>query len=128
MTIRPSFLPLPRPALLLAGLLLAAGGSGCSYLHTLGSGTHMDQAKAPPAALDRHVRVMIVEVTTGPQGEIANIRFQRSSGKGGIDGYVEQTIREGWPQQSSTRTVVEVTYSEDKGFSQPKVLSTAPAA
>ena len=127
MTIRPRFLPPPRPALLLAGLLLAAGGSGCSYFHTLGSGTHMVQTKAPPAPLDRRVRVMVVEVTTGPQGEIANIRFQRSSGKDGVDGYVAQTIRDGWPPQPSVRTVVEVTYSEEKGFSQPKVISTAPA-
>ena len=71
---------------------------------------------------------MTVEVTTGPQGEIANIRFQRSSGKDAIDGYVAQTIRDGWPQQPSTRTVVEVTYSQEKGFSQPKVISTSPAA
>ena len=88
----------------------------------------MDQAKAPPATTDRRVRVMVVEVTTGPEGQIANIRFQRSSGKEGIDGYVAESIRQGWPQQPSTRTVVEVTYSADKGFSSPKVISTAPAA
>ena len=128
MTIRPPSLPLPRPALLLAGLLLAAGGGGCSYFRNLGSGTHMVQTKPPPPPTDRRVRVMVVEVTTGPEGQIADIHFQRSSGKEGIDGYVAESIRQGWPQQRSTRTVVEVTYSADKGFSSPKVISTTPAA
>ena len=71
---------------------------------------------------------MVVEVTTDAQGQISNIHFQRSSGKDGIDNYVGETIRQGWPQQPSTRTVVQVTFSEDKGFSQPKVLSTSPAS
>ena len=127
MTIRPPSLPLPRPVLLLAGLLLVTAGGGCSYFRNLGSGTHMDQAKAPPAPTDHRVRVMDVEVTTGPEGQITNIHFQRSSGKEGIDGYVAESIRQGWPQQPSTRTVVEMTYSADKGFSQPKIISTAPA-
>ena len=104
-----------------------AGGSGCSYFRNLGSGTHMDRAQAPPAPTDHRIRVMVVEVTTGPDGQIADIHFQRSSGKEGIDGYVAESIRQGWPQQPSTRTVVEMTYSADKGFSQPKVLSTVPA-
>ena len=87
----------------------------------------MDRTQTHPTTSDHRARTMVVEVTTDPQGQVANIAFKRSSGKEGIDGYVAQTIHESWPQQPSTRTVAEITYTKDTGFSQPKVLSSSPA-
>ena len=127
MTIRLFSRPLLRPALLLAGLLLAAANGGCNYFRNLGSGTHLNTPPEHAATTDQRTRVMVVEVTTDAPGQIANIHFTRSSGKEGIDGYVAQTIKDSWPQQPSTRTQVEVTYSAAGGFTQPKILSSSPA-
>ncbi len=119
--------PLARPFLLAACLALAVGSAGCGYFRTIGTGAHMDKSQARPTTTDNRTRVMVVEVTTDAQGAVANVAFTRSSGKEGIDAYVAETIRQGWPSQPSRRTVAQVTYSQAKGFSEPKVLSSAPA-
>ena len=110
-----------------ACLALATGGTGCGYFRTIGTGAHMDKPRDRPTSTDDRTRVMVVEVTTDAQGAVANITFKRSSGKDGVDAYVAETIRQGWPAQPSLRTVAEVTYSQAKGFSEPKVLSSSPA-
>ena len=60
------------------------------------------------------------------EGNVAQIHFQRSSGKDSVDAYVAQSIHDGWPHQPSVKTVAEVSYSVAKGFSEPKIISTTP--
>ncbi len=112
---------------LLCGTLLLTG-SGCRLINNYGTGEHLDKPRDHPHDTDpTRVREMIVEVTTDAEGNVADIRFQRSSGKEGIDGYVAQSIRQGWPRQPSTRSVASLTYSTEKGFSTPKMISSTPA-
>ena len=114
-------------ALLCGVLLPLLAGAGCNTIRNLGTGTHLD---APPDhphdTTPTRERLMVVEVTTDPQGNVAEIHFQRSSGKDGIDAYVAETIRQSWPHQPSTRSVASLTYSTEDGFSAPKVLSSTP--
>lgn len=110
-------------------LSLLLAGTGCkNFLSTRGTGSHMD---APREREDKHIdthrRDMIVEVVTDAQGNVADIRFQRSSGRDSVDAYVAESIRGGWPRQPSTRSVAAVSYSAQTGFTQPKILSSAPA-
>ncbi len=117
-----------RPVLsLLCALSVLSAGTGCKRLATLGSGTHLDAPREPAARpVDNRKREIIVEVTTDPAGNVATIHFQRSSGKESLDAYVAESIREGWPHQPSTRSVAAITYSVEKGFSEPKVMSSTP--
>ncbi len=108
------------------GLLLVTG-AGCQIIRNYGSGTHMDNARDHPHDPNpSRVREMVVEVTTDAAGNVAQIQFQRSSGKDGIDGYVAESIRQNWPRQPSTKSVASLTYSTEKGFSAPKMLSSTP--
>lgn len=113
---------------LLCVLPLLAAGTGCKMLAIRGSGTHMDApTRESTKPVDTRRRDIVVEVTTDPEGNVATIRIQRSSGKESLDAYVAETIRQSWPRQPSTRSVAEITYSVEKGFGEPKVLSTTPA-
>ena len=116
-----------RPAgALLACLLLTCGG--CSIYRNMGTGAHMDAPREHPHDPNgNRVREMVVEVTTDPEGNVVDIHFQRSSGSDGVDGYVAQSIHEQWPRQPSTRSVASISYSRDKGFSTPKIISSTPA-
>ena len=109
-------------------LLLLLAGTGCkNFLATRGTGSHMDAPRArEDKPIDTRRRDMLVEVTTDAQGNVAEVRFQRSSGKESVDAYVAESIRGGWPHQPSTRSVAAVTYSADKGFTQPKIISSSP--
>ena len=108
-------------------VLLLGTGTGCQLVRNYGSGTHLDSPQDHPHDTNpTRVREMIVEVTTDADGNVASIHFQRSSGKDGIDGYVAQSIRDGWPRQPSTRSVASLTYSTEKGFSSPKIISSTP--
>ena len=120
---RASFLPA-----LLCGACLLLAGTGCRLINpSYGTGTHMDVARDHPHDTNPKLeRKMVVEVTTDAEGNVASIHFQRSSGKDGIDGYVAETIRQNWPHQPSMRTVAALTYSTEKGFSSPTVLSSTP--
>ncbi len=114
------------PCLFLCGLLLVTG-AGCQIIRNYGSGTHLDNPRDHPHDTNpRRVREMVVEVTTDATGSVTEIHFQRSSGKEGIDGYVAESIRQTWPRQPSTKSVASLTYSTEKGFSAPKVLSSTP--
>ena len=87
----------------------------------------MDAPREHPRDTDpRRVREMVVEVITDPEGSVAEIHFQRSSGKEGIDGYVAESIRQTWPRQPSTRSIASINYSTEKGFSSPKIISSSP--
>ena len=113
---------------LLCGVLLLVTGTGCRIINpNYGTGTHLDTPRDHPHDSNpTREREMIVEVTTDAEGNVADIRFQRSSGKDGVDGYVAQSIRESWPRQPSTRSVASLTYSTEKGFSTPKMISSTP--
>ena len=112
---------------LLLCALLTVTGTGCQIIRNYGSGTHLDTPQAHPHdPTPTREREMVVEVTTDAEGNVATINFQRSSGKEGIDAYVAETIRQGWPRKPSTKSVASLTYSTEKGFSAPKVISTTP--
>ena len=116
----------PVFSLVCASLVLLAG-TGCKKFATLGSGTHMDAPRdRTTAPVDNRRREMIVEVTTDPEGNVAEIHFQRSSGKESLDAYIAESIRQGWPRQPSMKSVAAITYSVEKGFSEPKVISNTP--
>ena len=59
---------------------------------------------------------MLIEVTTDASGAVATVEFKRSSGSAALDNYVAENIRHNWPAQPSTRSLVELTYSAEKGF------------
>lgn len=119
---RTSFLPG-----LLCGAFLLLAGTGCQTVRNLGTGTHLDAPQQHPHDPNpTRERLMVVEVTTDAEGNVAEIHFQRSSGKDGIDGYVAETIRQSWPRQPSTHSVASLTYSTEKGFSSPKIISSTP--
>lgn len=102
-------------------------GTGCTFFRNFGTGAHMDAPREHPHDSEpTRVREMVVEVTTDAEGNVATIRFQRSSGKEGIDGYVAESIRESWPRQPSTRSIASLNYSTEKGFSSPKIISSTP--
>ncbi len=108
-------------------LLLASTGCKVNPFANLGTGTHLDApTNHPHDPNPTRERPMVVEVTTDADGNVASITFQRSSGKEGIDGYVAETIRQNWPRQPSMRTVASLSYSTEKGFSTPKILSSTP--
>lgn len=110
-------------------LCLLLAGTGCQNPFARRSDTvaRMDaprEREHKPLDTRRHELVLVV--TTDAQGAVAQINVQRSSGKDGVDAYVIQSIRDGWPRQPSTRSVVQVEYSAEKGFTEPKVLSSTP--
>ncbi len=107
--------------------LLVTAGTGCHYFRDLGTGTHMDAPRDHPHDTNPGRQLlMVVEVTTDAEGNVAKVFFQRSSGKEGIDGYVAESIHENWPHQPSTKSVASLTYSTEKGFSPPKMISSTP--
>lgn len=109
--------------------LATLASTGCKGMFAPRSNTvsRMDDPRPRETKpLDSRRRDMVVEITTDAQGNVAEVRFQRSSGKESVDAYVAQTIRDGWPRQPSTRSVAEISYSVEKGFTQPKILSSSP--
>ncbi len=110
-------------------LCLLLAGTGCRSPFARRSDTvaRMDAPRPPEhKPVDTRRRDIVMEVITDPQGEVAQINVQRSSGKDSVDAYVAQTIRDGWPRQPSTRSKVAISYSADKGFTEPKILSSTP--
>ena len=112
----------------LALSLAVAGGGGCQLYHNLGTGEHYDAPQERPTS-DRSKRVhdIIVVVTTNAAGAVTQVTLNRSSGSSIIDEYVAESARANWAGKPSTATTLELTYSGEKGFSEPKVLSTAAA-
>ena len=112
---------------LLLCVFLTVTGTGCQIVRNYGSGTHLNTPQDHPHDTNpTREREMVVEVTTDAEGNVATINFRRSSGKDGIDAYVAETIREGWPRKPSTKSVASLTYSAEKGFSAPKMISSTP--
>ncbi len=116
------------PARIIAVGLLAVGGAGCQLYHNLGTGEHYDAPEARPVSdKSKRVRDMVVEVTTNAEDAVTQVQFKRSSGSSVVDQYVAESARVNWAGKPSTVTVIALTYSGEKGFSDPKVLSTSPA-
>ena len=109
--------------------LLMAALPGCGLFRG-GSGTK--QRLDAPRVVPHHPtnvkpRSMLIEVITDASGAVATVTFQRSSGSEAVDNYAADNIRHTWPAVPSTRFVVEETYSADKGFTDPKMISSTPA-
>ncbi len=118
-----------RPTVCALSLLLVGSGCGGKGLFARRSDTvaRMDEPRPREhKPLDSRRRDMVVEITTDAQGNVVEIHFQRSSGKDSVDAYVAESIRQGWPHQPSTKSVAAISYSVEKGFSEPKVLSNTP--
>jgi hypothetical protein len=117
-----------RMNLWLALALALIGCSGCQLYHDLGTGEHYDAPEERPASdKSKRVRDIVVEVTTDASGAVTLVHFKRSSGSSVVDQYVAESARINWAGKPSTRATIELTYSGEKGFSDPKVLSTTPA-
>lgn len=82
----------------------------------------------PRKPVDRRTRRMVIAIATDPAGQIVDIQFRQSSGSQAVDDFVRESIKSSWPGQAQpgTITTVELTYSADAGFSEPKVLETRP--
>lgn len=108
--------------------LLVASVSGCSFLRGDGTKQRLDPpSEHPHHPVNAKTRTMLIEITTDPEGVVANVEFKRSSGSDAVDNYVAENLRHAAPGKPSTRSLVELTYSASKGFSEPKLISSAPA-
>ena len=118
-----------RPTVCALSLLLVGTGCGGKGLFARRSDTvaRMDAVRPREhKPLDTRRHDMVVEVTTDAAGNVMEIHFQRSSGKDSVDAYVAESIRQGWPHQPSPKSVAAVSYSVEKGFTEPKILSNTP--
>ncbi len=69
---------------------------------------------------------MLIEIVTDGSGAVAAVSFKQSSGSDAVDDYAADNIRHTWPSVPSTRFLVEETYSAEKGFTDPKLVSSTP--
>lgn len=108
--------------------LVLPGLPGCSFFRGDGTKQRLDAPReVPHHPVNVKPRTMLVQVTTDASGAVATVEFKRSSGSGAVDNYVAEDIRHHWPDNPSTRSLVELTYSADKKFSEPKLISSEPA-
>jgi hypothetical protein len=105
---------------------MALSGGGCQVYRQMGTGQRIESTRKhrEPSKRTREIQV---EVTTGADAAISDVRFVRSSGLGGVDAYVAESLKSSWQGPPSTKTLMELTYSQARGFSEPKVLSSSPA-
>ena len=122
--------PFFRPTVCALASVLLLAGVGCKNGPLAPRSNTVSRMDAPRErehkSVDSRRRDMVVDVTTDAQGNVVEIHFERSSGKESIDAYVAESIRSGWPRQPSTRSVASVSYTAEKGFTEPKVLSSTP--
>ena len=108
--------------------VVLTGVSGCSFFRGDGTKQRLDTPReVPHHPVNVKARTMVIQVTTDATGAVVGVEFQRSSGSDAVDNYVAQNIRHTWPSNPSNRSVVELTYSADKSFSEPKLISSSPA-
>lgn len=114
----------------LLGLALSASGCKLFSDPNRGSGSHLDKPQEKPAKRQTTAKAstMIIDVTTDANNEVTLVQFVQSSGSNAVDGFVADSIRREWPGTPSTRARVEVSYEPATGFSQPKLLSSAPTS
>ena len=111
-------------AIALGFVSLSCGG--CALYHSLGTGVRYDPPQEQPAYKSKQVHDMLIEVTTNASGAVTQVQFKRSSGSPDLDAYVADSIRSDWAGGPSRRSVAELTYSGEKGFSTPKIITTEP--
>ncbi len=121
-------MPPLRPTLILSAVVFAASLAGCGLFRP---GSATKQRLDEPREIPHHPtnvkpRTMVIEVTTDASGAVADINYRQSSGSGAVDNYEAQNIRHTWPSIPSTRTVVQETYSAERGFYDQKVISSSP--
>ena len=107
--------------------IVVAGLPGCSIFHHSSDTERLD----PPREIahrptDKRPKTMLVGVTTDASGAVTTVEFKRSSGSAAIDNYVAEDIRHNWPGGPSTRSLIELVYTDEKKFSQPKLISSSP--
>ncbi len=108
--------------------IIAASLAACSFLRGDGTKQRLDAPQEHPHhPTNVKPRTMLIEVTTDASGAVVDVVFKRSSGSDAVDNYVAENIRHTWPSNPSNRSVVELTYSADKSFSEPKLISSSPA-
>ena len=107
--------------------LVIAGLPGCSFLRGDGTKQRLDEPRdTPHHPTGAKLKPMLVEVTTDASGAVVTVEFKRSSGSSAVDNYVAENIRHNWPSKPSNRSLVELTYTVEKGFSEPRLISSAP--
>ncbi len=116
------------PRLAVVSILLAAL-PGCSFLRGDGTKQRLDTPREHPHhPANVKPRTMLIEITTDVGGQVVGVEFKRSSGSNAVDDYVAENLRHAAPGKPLTRSLVELTYSAEKGFSEPKLISSAPAS
>ena len=121
----------PSSRLLCAGLLLVACAQfgGCTFFRNYGSGTHLDSPREKTQKkFTAKAATMQFEVLTDAAGQVVQVQFIRSSGSNAVDNYVANSARENLAGAASTRSVYEINYTPNTGFSNPKLLSSSPTA
>ena len=109
-------------------MILLAGVPGCSFFRGDGTKQRLDEPRDHPHhPTNVKPRTMLIEVTTDAGGAVVGVVFKRSSGSDAVDNYVAENIRHTWPYNPSNRSVVELTYSAEKSFGEPKLISSSPA-
>ena len=117
----------PRALTFTLVLLLAAASGGCQIYRNIGKGQQLEPSRpAPHHEVNRAGQEILVAVTTAADGSVADIRFEKSSGRAAIDNYVAESIRSGWPPIASTRSIARVRHLEGGGFSDPEIVSSTP--
>ncbi|MBV9127063.1 MAG: TonB C-terminal domain-containing protein [Verrucomicrobia bacterium] len=117
-------------AFTLSLLALLSVAPGCSMFRARSDTVaRLDKPRERPhKPIDRRTRQMVIAITTDPAGQIVDIQFRKASGSAAVDDYVRESIKASWPGQGQpgSVTTVELTYSTEGGFSEPKVLETHP--
>ena len=108
-------------------LALAALSGGSTIYGNIGKGQQLDPSRpAPHHEVNRTGQEILVAVTTAADGSVADIRFEKSSGRDAVDNYVAESIRSGWPAVPSTRSVAKLRHLDGGGFSDPEIISSTP--
>ena len=121
----------PRFCSALRLLVLTTGIASLAGCGLFRGGSSTQQRLDEPREIPHHPanvkpRTMLIEITTDASGAVATVEFKRSSGSAAVDNFVAENIRHTWPGGPSTRSLVELTYSADKSFSEPKLISATP--
>lgn len=108
--------------------LVAVGAPSCSFFRGDGTKQRLDEPRElPHHPVNVRPRTMMIEATTDVTGAVVGIVFKRGSGSDAVDNYVAENLRHAPPGNPSTRSLIELTYSAEKGFSEPKLVSSSPA-
>ena len=109
--------------------VLFAGLAGCTFFRNYGTGSRLDKPEEKaPKKFTAKAATMQFEVITDASGQVVQVQFIHSSGSNAVDNYVANSARENLAGAPSVRAVYEIEYKPGTGFSNPKLLSSAPLA